>query len=113
VPDEEPFGHLPDPEQLVEPDELLDPRVVGSVLPVRPPPSATAIPQRYRRSAGASVLAAGLIGLRDVIDPVERTETVIEQEADQSVTDRAMEVYLDPDDPSSSMVVIRDPADRN
>lgn len=113
--DEEPFGHLPDPDALPEDDadELIDPRVGGSVLPVRPPSSATAIPRRYRRSAGASVLAAGLLGLREVIDPAKKDESVMEQEADQSVTDRAMEVYLDPDDPASSMVVIRDAADDN
>ena len=30
-----------------------------------------------------------------------------------SYVDRAVEVYLDPDDPSASMVVIRDPHDSN
>jgi hypothetical protein len=60
------------------------------------------------------MVAAGLIGLRDVIDPARNTDdTVIEQPAADRGEPGPMEVYLDPDDPASSMVVIRDPADLN
>ena len=111
---EEPFGTLPGELPPQPEDELLDPRVVGSVLPVRPPDSAHRIPSRYRRSAGASVLAAGLIGLRDVIDPAKVDDgTVIEQPAEDLAPSGPVEVYLAPDDPSASMVVIRDPSDLN
>lgn len=111
---DEPFGTLPSEAPPQPPDELLDPRAMGSVLPVRPPSSANAIPSRYRRSASASVLAAGLIGLRDVIDPAKvEDETVIEQDAPDDGPPGSMEVYLDPDDPAASIVVIRDPADLN
>ena len=111
---EEPFGVLPGELPPQPPDELLDPRVTGAVLPVQPPTSAHRIPSRYRRSAGASVVAAGLIGLRDVIDPAKVDDgTVIEQPADDLVAPGGMEVYLDPDDPGASIVVIRDPADLN
>lgn len=111
---DEPFGILPGEAPPQPPDELLDPRLVGSVLPVRPPSSAAQIPSRYRRSASASVLAAGLIGLREVIDPAKGDDgTVIEQAASDDAPDREMEVYLDPDDPTASIVVIRDPADLN
>lgn len=111
---DEPFGHLPGDVAPQDDDELLDPRAAPELLPVRPPASAHRIPTRYRRSAGASVLAAGLIGLRDVIDPAKHDdETVIEQPADADDAARDVEVYLDPDDPASSMVVIRDAADLN
>ena len=111
---EEPFGTLPGELPPQPEDELLDPRVAGSVLPVRPPDSAHRIPSRYRRSAGASVLAAGLIGLRDVIDPAKVDDgTVIEQPADDLAPSGPVEVYLDPDDPAASIVVVRDPADLN
>ncbi len=110
---DEPFGVLPGELPTQPLDELLDPRAMGTVLPVRPPRSAQGIPRRYRRSAGASVLAAGLIGLRDVIDPAKRDEPVVEQEAAGTLPDRPIEVYLDPEDPSASIVVIRDPADLN
>ena len=111
---EEPFGTLPGELPPQPEDELLDPRAVGSVLPVRPPDSAHRIPSRYRRSAGASVLAAGLIGLRDVIDPAKVDDgTVIEQPAEDLAPSGPVEVYLDPDDPAASMVVIRDPSDLN
>jgi hypothetical protein len=111
---EEPFGTLPGELPPQPPDELLDPRLGGTVLPVQPPTSAHHIPSRYRRSAGASMIAAGLIGLRDVIDPAKGDDgTVIEQQVDDVDTARSVEVYLDPDDPASSVVVIRDPADLN
>lgn len=110
---EEPFGTLPAelPEQAA--DELLDPRLAGQVLPVRPPASVQRIPHRYRRSAGASVLAAGLIGLRDVVDPARNDQSVIEEQVDERAPDGPIEVYLDPDDPSASMVVVRDATDLN
>lgn len=121
---EGPFGHLPehaddpaagahDVDPLIEEAAEVDPRLAGTVLPVRPPSSAHRIPSRYRQSPGASVLAAGLIGLRDVIDPARHDETVIEQEASEDEVSRSVEVFLDPDDPGASMVVIHDPADAN
>lgn len=98
----------------VQPDDAADPRSVGSVLPVRPPASANQIPSRYRRSTGGSLLAAGLIGLGEVIDPAKvADESAAEQEAPDDAPLGSMEVYLDPDDPTASIVVIRDPADLN
>jgi len=95
---DEPFGHLPDPEP-------------GPPAPVEVVRGH--IPHRYRRSAGASVLAAGLIGLREVIEPPKDDRPVVEQYADDDDRERPVEVYLDPDDPSASMVVVRDPNDLN
>ena len=83
------------------------------VLPVAPPLSADRIPDRYRRSASASVLAASLLGLRDIIEPPDEDEVVIDQHADEGDGARSIEVYLDPDDPAASLVVIRNPADLN
>lgn len=107
---DEPFGHLPVPHDGIGGDaEIPLPRV----LPVAPPLSADRIPDRYRRSASASVLAASLLGLRDIIEPPDEDEVVIDQHADDDQGTRAIEVYLDPDDPAASLVVIRDPADLN
>lgn len=92
-----------------DPLDLPPPRLT----PVAPPATAAQIPSRYRQSAGASLLAAGLLGLRDIIDPPEDDETVIEQYADERGPGSGIEVYLDPDDPTSGLVVIRDPADDN
>lgn len=86
---------------------------VPRVLPVAPPNSADRIPSKYRRSAGASMLAAGLLGLRDVIEPPKDDRPVVEQFADEGDQERPIEVYLDPDDPAASVVVIRNPADSN
>jgi hypothetical protein len=95
---DEPFGHLPEP----------GPEPAAPVEVVR-----GHIPHRYRRSAGASMLAAGLIGLREVIEPPKDDRPVVEQYADDGDRERPVEVYLDPDDPAASMVVVRDPNDLN
>ena len=98
---------------LFEVEEDDEDTFVPRVLPVRPPPTADRIPSKYRQSAGASILAAGLLGLRDVIEPPKDDRPVVEQFADEGDRERPIEVYLDPDDPAASVVVIRDPADAN
>lgn len=100
-------------DQLFPDDDGAPDPFVPRVLPVEPPSSASRIPSKYRRSAGASMLAASLLGLRDVIEPPKDDEPVVEQEAAEGERNRPIEVYLDPDDPAASIVVIRDPADSN
>lgn len=90
-------------------DEFPPPRLT----PVAPPATAAQIPSRYRRSAGASLLAAGLLGLRDIVDPPRDDRPVVEQYANDREPWDGIEVYLDPDDPTTGLVVIRDPADDN
>jgi hypothetical protein len=97
----------------VFPGEEPDPGPTPSMLPVAPPAYAAQIPSRYRQSASASILAAGLLGLRDIIEPPKDDRPVIEQHREGDDVDRAVEVYLDPDDPAASLVVIRDPHDAN
>lgn len=107
---------MDEPDRLRSLFELTDgdeDTFVPRVLPVRPPTTAARIPSKYRQSAGASILAAGLLGLRDVIEPPKDDKPVVEQFADEGDRDRPIEVYLDPDDPAASVVVIRDPADSN
>jgi hypothetical protein len=96
----------------VFPDEELGP-AAPKVLPIAPPRSAAQLPSRYRQSAGASLLAAGLLGLRDVIEPPKDDRPVLEQHAADDDPDRPVEVYLDPDDPASSLVVIRNRFEAN
>ena len=106
--DDEPFGHAPGED--ADPDPLLPPHLIAlddePAPPVEPTP-ATHIPHRYRRSIGASALAAGMIGLRDIIEDPKDDRPVVEQFADEGDRDRPIEVDLDPDDPSASVVRIR------
>ncbi|CAB4553961.1 unannotated protein [freshwater metagenome] len=71
------------------------------------------IPHKYRKSGAASMLAAGLIGLREILDPAKDQRSVIEQQTNDDDIKRPIEVFLDPDNPAASIVVIRDPADNN
>jgi hypothetical protein len=59
------------------------------------------------------MLAAGLIGLREILDPSKDQRTVIEQQSNEDDLKRPIEVFLDPDNPAASIVVIRDPTDNN
>jgi len=108
VDDEGPFGHeITDDEDV---DPLLPPLLVAvdgePAQPVRPV-QPVGVPQKYRHSLGASVLAAGLLGIRDVIEEPKDDRPVVEQYADEGDVERPIDVYLDPDDPSASVVRIR------
>jgi hypothetical protein len=61
---------------------------------------------RFRRTTAGTIVAAGLLGLRDALEGrPEREEPAIVAEAPTRPHDR-MELLLDPDDPSRSKVVI-------
>jgi hypothetical protein len=63
---------------------------------------------RFRRGAVGSVLAAGLNGLADVLDPRDRDEVAIVETVGGGPprTERIV-LRLDPDDPSDSIVMVR------
>ena len=111
--EDEPFGHEPDddPDDTSEVDPLLPPFLVpvsDELAPPIEPTRSTGIPSRYRSSIGASVVAAGLLGLRDVLEEPKDDRPVVEQFADEGDRDRPIEVDLDPDDPSASVVRLRE-----
>jgi hypothetical protein len=62
---------------------------------------------RFRRSAVGSVVAAGLLGLRDALEGRPETEeTVLDAEAPGAPPPDGIELYLDPDHPERSVAVI-------
>ena len=115
--DDDEFGVRPmaqDESSRLSDEELYGPDAPPGVLPLPGPPrTADRIPSKYRKSAGASLLAAGMLGLRDIIEPPKDDRPVVEQHVDGDPPPRPIELYLDPDDPTRSLVVIRDPADDN
>jgi len=110
VQDEEPFGHVIDPDAPVDQDALVDSALDDPALDdpalVEPAP-ASHVPHRYRSSLGASVLAAGMLGLREVLEEPKDDRPVVEQFADEGDRERPVEVDLDPDEPSASVVRLR------
>mgnify|MGYP000001596513 FL=1 len=107
--DDDLFGHEPDGE-LAEPDPLLPSQLMAiDDVPAAPvdPPAAESVPHRYRRSMGATMLAASMIGLRDILENPRDDRPVVEQHVDEGDVDRPIDVVLDPDDPSASVVRIR------
>ncbi len=68
---------------------------------------------RFRRGAVGGVLAAGLLGIADALEGrPAKEEVVIVQEAPSAPPrePRRLELLLDPDDPSKSLVFLPDPA---
>jgi hypothetical protein len=65
---------------------------------------------RFRRGAAGSVIAAGLLGLRDAMEGrPEREEPAIVTEAPSQPHDDNFELVLDPDHPERSIVIVRRP----
>jgi MOSC domain-containing protein YiiM len=65
---------------------------------------------RFRRGAAGSVIAAGLLGLRDAIEGrPEREEVTIVSEAPSQPHDESLDIRLDPDHPERSIVIVRRP----
>ena len=65
---------------------------------------------RFRRGAAGSVIAAGLLGLRDAMEGrPEREEPAIVTEAPSQPHDDDFELVLDPEHPERSIVIVRRP----
>jgi hypothetical protein len=63
---------------------------------------------RFRRSATGSVVAAGLLGLRDALEGrPEREEVTIVTEAPTRSVDERLEVRLDYEHPERSIAIVR------
>lgn len=73
----------------------------------RPPDSSRPI-DKFRDTAVGSVLAAGLLGLRDVLEPPKKEEVAIVQDyaGDPPFTDPFV-LRLDPEHPEDSIVMVR------
>ena len=86
---------------MLDPDEgELDDEDVGHAEP-RPI-------ERFHRSAVGGVLAAGLLGLRDVLEPTKEEEpaVVVDYSGDPPFTDPIV-MRLDPEHPEDSIVMVR------
>ena len=67
---------------------------------------------KFRRTAAGTVVAAGLLGLRDALEGrPEKEETAVVVDAPTPTPRGPVEVTLDFDHPERSRVVIRRPAD--
>jgi hypothetical protein len=64
--------------------------------------------ERFRRTAVGTALAAGLLGLRDVLEPPkDETPAIVEEWAGGEPFDDPIVLRLDPDHPEDSIVMIR------
>jgi hypothetical protein len=63
---------------------------------------------RFRRTSVGTALAAGLFGLRDVLEPPkDETPAIVEDWAGGEPFNEPMVLRLDPDHPEDSIVMIR------
>jgi hypothetical protein len=64
--------------------------------------------ERFRRTALGSVLAAGMFGLRDVLEPPkDETPAIVEDWAGGEPFNDPIVLRLDPDHPEDSIVMVR------
>jgi hypothetical protein len=63
--------------------------------------------QKFRGTAVGSVLAAGMLGLRDVFEPPKDEQPAIVEDWAGEPLDDDIQLQLDPDNPQASVVVIR------
>jgi hypothetical protein len=64
--------------------------------------------QRFHRTAVGSALAAGLLGLRDVLEPPkDETPAIVEDWAGGEPLADPIVLRLDPDHPEDSIVMVR------
>jgi len=85
-----------------EGDEADDPDAVVEGH-ATPPPI-----ERFHRSAVGTAFAAGLMGLRDVLEPAkDETPAIVEDWAGGGPLNDPMVLRLDPDNPQDSIVMIR------
>ena len=62
----------------------------------------------WSRTSTMGLLAAGFaFGLREVLDPPREEQIVIEVDADGEPHDLPIQLFLDPDDPSGSLCILR------
>lgn len=81
-------------------DESADGDIVGHAEP--------APIQRFRRTAVGTALAAGMLGLRDVLEPPkDETPAIVEEWAGGEPLDEPIVLRLDPDHPEDSIVMVR------
>jgi hypothetical protein len=66
---------------------------------------------RFRRSAGGAVVAAGLLGLRDALEGRPEKEEVTIVNETPAAPPRDLEVVIDFDHPERSVAVVRHPDD--
>ncbi len=64
--------------------------------------------EKFHRSGLGMVMAAGMLGLRDVLEPPRNEEpAIVEDWAGKPVDDDPILMRLDPDHPEDSIVVVR------
>jgi hypothetical protein len=64
--------------------------------------------EKFHRSSLGMVMAAGMLGLRDVFEPAKDEEpAIVEDWAGKPVEDDPILMRLDPDHPEDSIVVVR------
>jgi hypothetical protein len=102
----------------IDPDEITD--AVFPDLPAREPGEEALGDEsahgderpidRFRQTAAGSVVAAGLLGLRDALEGrPEKEEVAIVSEAPGEPVDQGVTLVFDDDDPLQLRVVVRRP----
>ena len=93
-------------------DRWYDDEVLAALNAWRATPSgASPLPSRLvgwgRRSLMGAVITGWALGIQEVLEPKREESIVIEVDADGEPHDLPVRLFLDPDDPSGSLCVVR------
>lgn len=94
-------------------DEVYDPDTVAALDAWEPSrrgggaPLPSRVVRWSRGSAAGAVLTGMALGLREVLEPPRDESIVIEVDADGEPHDLPVRLFLEPDDPSGSLCIIR------
>lgn len=95
-------------------DELYDPETIAAVDAWEPAPGAPAsapLPSKVvswsRSSLAGAVMTGWALGLKEVLETTQDEAIVIEVDAAGDPHDLPVKLFLDPDDPSGSLCIVR------
>ena len=78
--------------------------------PERPDPAWERPIDRFRRTTTGTIVAAGLLGIRDVMEgrPEKEEVTIVSEAPAQPVRD--LDIVIDPEHPERTIAIVRRPA---
>ena len=100
-----PLEELYDPVTLAAIEAWARHRVAGGTEPA--PEEVGDPPSRTPRSFGASLLAAGLLGLADALEGRDDHHEVVEEAPEQDLGDEPVTFLFVPGDPEASRIIVR------
>lgn len=98
-----------DPEERIDFDAIYDAdqlaAIDAGIRPIEPTP-VTPVASWRRRSAMGAVLTGLALGLKEVFEPDDEAQIVVEVDDEGLPNDLPVQLFLDPDSPAGSLCIV-------